>query len=111
MLPVALGPTVLALRVCYRSQGVRWPLRDDDLVEVWDARAHTLYFVITGELLKTLLRHHLDALSVQAMLKQQMEATEPGKIGDEPMPEVPPVTPSMKDLRKAERRSRHRKVS
>lgn len=71
---------VLALHVDFRAQGVRWPLRDDDRVEVWDDRTHVLLFTMRGELLKALLRHHLDALTLQAVLRQDVERKPPTKI-------------------------------
>lgn len=109
MLPATIQSTVsLSLHVIFRSQGIKWPLRDHDKVEVWDAQSHVLYFTITGELLKTLLRHHLDALAVQALMRNQLDATYAPKIGEEPMPEQHPVTRERREQFRTARQARRK---
>jgi hypothetical protein len=96
----------IALHVVFRAAGVKWPLRDDDRVEVWSARSNELLFVITGELLKALLRHHLDALAVQSLMAREMERLEPPKRGQEPMPAENPVDKDKRQTLRDQRRVR-----
>lgn len=100
----------IALHVVFRAAGIKWPLRDDDKIEVWGARTNELLFVITGELLKTLLRHHLDALAVQSMMARELERLEPPKRGDEPMPAENPVDKDKRQTLRDQRRKPPRKM-
>lgn len=109
MLPAVGRPVPLSLHVVFRSQGIKWPLRDWDRIEVRDAGTHVLYFEITGELLKTLLRHHLDGLAVQALMKERLEGTFQPKIGEEPMPEMNPADQTQRERFRAERLARDRR--
>jgi hypothetical protein len=82
---------VIALSVLFRSQGIQWPLKPDDRVFVYDGRTHDLLFVTTGELLITLLRHRLDDIAVQALVRDEMEhkeaPVEPAPVLDPPQRE------------------------
>jgi hypothetical protein len=98
----------LSLQIEFRGR-FRLPLQDWDIVEVWDMRCHTLYFTISGELLKTLLRHHLDGLAMQALMQQQMDKAFQPKIGQEPMPEQNPVDQPRRERFRAARLARDRR--
>jgi hypothetical protein len=67
------GPTVISLHVFYRSQGIQWPLRDDDVVFVRHARTGELLFVTTGEYVMTLIRHEMDKVALQRLTTMEME--------------------------------------
>lgn len=102
---VQRGGDVFDLIVVYRSQGLRLPLRPDDLVEIWSRTSDEPIFTITGALLIALLSHHIDGLAVQAVLRGAIEA--PKDWLKRMMPQEPhPVPERQRDAFRARRRSR-----
>lgn len=55
----------LALHICFRAQGFRWPLHDDYDVEVWTASSHQLVATLPGRLIRHLVELHLAGAIVQ----------------------------------------------
>ena len=104
----ALVLTRLELRIFFRSQGVRWPLRPSDDVEVWDGDALLGY--VTGDTLASLLKHHMLTALMQANISRQM--AQPRRHDPLP-PEVyapahlpPQLALGRRDALRARRRSR-----
>ena len=54
----------LALHICFREQGFRWPLRDDYDVEVWTV-GHELVATLSGRLIRQLVELHLAGAALQ----------------------------------------------
>jgi hypothetical protein len=57
---------MLSLYITSRAEGLRWALRDDDEVAVWNADGSRLVFVIAGAVVRALVQHHLDGLAAAA---------------------------------------------
>ena len=49
--------TPLEMMVRFRDRGMRWPLRDGDVIELW--RGTDMYGTIPATLIHTLITHHL----------------------------------------------------
>jgi hypothetical protein len=83
---------MLSLHISFRALGLRWPLRDQDDVEVWTSD-HILVATVSGELIRNLVQHHLAA----AMLGREMDACIRKPLA---------ILPSQRDRRRLQRRSR-----
>jgi hypothetical protein len=55
----------LSLHVHFRNQGLKWPLRDEDDVQVWTL-GHVLMATLSGRLIRQLVELHLAGAAVQA---------------------------------------------
>jgi len=97
---------MLVLQFRFRTSSMRWQLDDDDIVEVWDGAAHEHLLTVKGELLKTLLRHHLDALAITALLKLYTERKPAAKMAEAPMPETAPIDRARREVLRARRKTR-----
>jgi hypothetical protein len=86
---------MLALHINFRTLGLRWPLRDQDDVEVWTSD-HILVATLSGELIRNLVQHHLAA----AMLGREMDAC------IRKPPAILPVRRVERERRRLQRRSR-----
>src|SRR3990167_10619009 len=60
------------LHVHFRAQGVRWPLRSSDIVEVWDGQ--TQVGAVSGETIRRLLEQHLATAALQAVVATEMNS-------------------------------------
>lgn len=103
----------LELRVLFRSQGTRWPLRTSDAVEVWSGM--TLLGTISGGAIRMLIEHHLSAAQLQAHLAEELAANR-DPDDDTPALEAPRtrLAPAVswkkqEELRTARRSRRRRK--
>ena len=54
----------LSLHICFRAQGFRWPLRDDDDVQVWTA-SHQLVATLPARVVRHLVELHLAGAAMQ----------------------------------------------
>jgi hypothetical protein len=114
MLPRTSGPTVIALTIFFRSQGIQWPLRNEDVIYVRHARTRELLFVTTGELLMTLLRHRMDEVALQTLVRLEMEHRDPAALGVDIGPttylqdkdDQPPTTRDQRQTLRDQRRRR-----
>jgi len=62
----------IELRVAFRGQGLRWPLREGDTLEVW--RGEDYCGEIPGRLVLELVGHHIAAAELVAALVGALEA-------------------------------------
>jgi hypothetical protein len=54
----------LGLHICFRAQGFKWPLRDDDDVQVWTA-GHELVATLPARVIRHLVELHLAGAAMQ----------------------------------------------
>jgi hypothetical protein len=90
--------SALALHICFRERGFRWPLRDDDAIEVWSA-GHALVVTLSGALIRHLVELHVAG----AVVGQEMQAL---------VRKPPALLPSQRierERRRLQRRSRRQK--
>ena len=59
---------MLALHICFRHLGIRWPLRDQDDVEVWTI-GHQLIATVPGRLIRHLIELHLGSAAIQGEMQ------------------------------------------
>lgn len=101
----------LRLFVAHRSAGLRLPLRDTDVVELFDA-SHALVGSLTGDTLRRLVLHHLtSALLAAAVAKdmQRADKLERFEVMAVRRPEPPPFDSQNRRTLRADRRSRRRR--
>lgn len=59
----------LVLVCVFRSQGVRWPLRPGDTVEVWNDK-HEHLGELAADLVLDLIAHHFHGLSLTELMRR-----------------------------------------
>lgn len=109
--PLHHGQTVsssffnIELRVQFRAQGFRWPLRASDQVEVW--RGPTLLGEISGGLIHHLLAHYLASAALQQRFSAELAGLVPTVL--EPAREEAQVPAERRADLRIQRRSRRRR--
>jgi hypothetical protein len=91
--------SALALHIRFRERGFRWPLRDDDAIEVWSS-GHALIVTLSGAFMRHLVELHVAG----AVVGQELQALvrKPAAILPSPRNE--------RERRRLQRRSRRRRV-
>jgi hypothetical protein len=59
---------VIALHICFRDLGMRWPLKDHYDVEVWTS-GHELIATLPGRLIRHLVELHLSGVVIQSEIQ------------------------------------------
>jgi len=59
---------MLALHICFRHLGIRWPLHEQDDVEVWTID-HKLIATLPGRLMRHLVELHLGSAVIQGEIQ------------------------------------------
>jgi hypothetical protein len=73
--PLALFDIPLELRIAFLGRGFRWPLRDEDVVEVWQAARYC--GAVSGGLLRAVLVHQLATARLAGeLLAARLEPTD-----------------------------------
>jgi hypothetical protein len=54
----------IALHICFGNRGFKWPLRDEDAVQVWTAD-HNMIATLPGRVLRHLVELHLAGAAMQ----------------------------------------------
>jgi hypothetical protein len=54
----------IALHICFGDRGFKWPLRDEDAVQVWTVD-HNLVATLPGRVLRHLVELHLAGAAMQ----------------------------------------------
>jgi hypothetical protein len=91
----------LHLHICFRAQGIRWPLHDDYDVEVWTS-GHELVATLPGRLIRHLVEIHLAG----ATLQQELESLLPPRRLAARLPARPGDTRESRDILRQARRRR-----
>lgn len=99
---------MLSLYVSCKSQGVRWPLHDEDEVEVWAASGSALVFVISGAVMGALVQQYLDALALKASRRHEVEPAPPRESERAPSAAPEAVEPDKGTPLPTTRRARRR---
>ena len=68
--PILGTMTDLELMVRFRDRGMRWPLRDGDVIEVW--RGTTFCGAIAAGLVTMLIAHHIAASQLVAHVTEAL---------------------------------------
>lgn len=97
---------VITLRVLYRSRGIQLAIQDDDRVEIWNGPNDEPYFTVTGAFLKMLVIHHLDGLTMQAVIRGAIDAGTVERFIEMPKKEAHPVDSNQRGQLRARRKSR-----
>ena len=87
-------PAPVTLHICFRDQGIRWPLRDDYDVQVWTA-GHALVATLSGRLIRQLVELHLAGAVIGLEMQSRVR---------KPLAILPPR--ELREQRRHQRRSR-----
>lgn len=103
---LARGGDRLHLKVRFLTIGWRWPLRDEDQIEVWDGQTHECLGAISGAMIRHLVAHHLSSAQLQQAFTRDLTRPALPDLPRKPLAEIDdlPWTRAQRAAKRTKRR-------
>ena len=92
---------MIALHICFTHLGIKWPLRDQDAVEIWTT-GHQLVATLPGSIIRHFVELHLASAHVDREVQAQLRPPL-AKLAPRP---IRTLDPHHQQMRRQQRRSR-----